>query len=67
VSKLYPDEMVIDSENFIDGTLPVSSKIMTRKTFVVSKESIVKKYGTLDNGTYSLVYEKFCKYFDCVK
>lgn len=45
IKKLHSDEALINNDNFMEGELPVPSKLMVRKTFVVSKESIIRKYG----------------------
>ena len=47
VEKLHSDEVSIDDDSFIEGKLPIPSKLMIRKTFVVSKEVIIKRYGML--------------------
>ena len=67
IEKLHSDEMSIDEDSFIEGGLPVSSKLMIRKTFVVSKEVIVKRYGMLNQASYGQYHDKFCKYFGCIK
>jgi len=66
ISKLHSDEVLIDDDSFRDGELPVPSKLMVRKTFVVSKESIIKKYGTLNQTTLAQYHNMFCSYFGCV-
>ena len=38
---------------------------MIRKTFVVSKQSVVKKYGTVNENFYKVYLSLFCKYFGC--
>lgn len=52
-------------EEFESGELPITSKIMIRKTFVVSKQAVVKKYGTLKKDSYLNYHNKFCQYFGC--
>ena len=47
------------------GSIPKVSKLMIRKTFVVSKSAVVKKYGTLNNDTYLKYHDLFCNYFGC--
>jgi len=42
VNKLHSDEVLICDDDFLDGKLPVTSKLIIRKTFVVSKKSIIK-------------------------
>ena len=67
VEKLHNDEVPIDDDSFIEGEIPVPSKLMIRKTFVVSKEVIVKRYGTLKQASYTQYHDKFCEYFGCTK
>ncbi len=67
IIKLHSDEALINDDNFIEGKLPVPSKLMVRKTFVVSKESIIKRYGTLNQNSYNQYHNMFCTYFGCVK
>ena len=38
-----------------------------RKTCVVSKQVVLKKYGILKEDSYLKYHESFCKYFGCVK
>ena len=67
IQKLHADEMLLDNENFLEGAIPIASKLMIRKTFVVSKASIVKKYGKLNETSYSRYHQAFCNYFGCGK
>jgi mRNA interferase MazF len=62
---LHEDEMIIDHINFVDGDIPIKSKLMIRKTFVVSKDVVLKKYGTLSVDAYKNYHQKFCNYFGC--
>jgi mRNA interferase MazF len=62
---LHKDEIEIGPEHFIQGSIPKRSKLMLRKTFVVSKDVILKKYGTLDNTMLNQCQDSFCNYFDC--
>ena len=48
------------------GVLPVESKIMLRKVFVISKENPIKKYGALNEKSLIDVKSAFCDYFECV-
>jgi mRNA interferase MazF len=66
INKLHNDEALISDDSFLAGKLPVPSKLMIRKTFVVSKESIIKKYGTLSQASYVKYHDMFCRYFKCV-
>jgi len=65
IDKMYEDELLIKNENFLEGSIPNISKLMIRKTFVVSKQSVVKKYGTLNRESYEVYHNAFCKYFGC--
>jgi mRNA interferase MazF len=65
IEKLFEDEFVVNNEEFESGELPITSKIMIRKTFVVSKQAVVKKYGTLKKDSYLNYHNKFCQYFGC--
>jgi len=38
IDKMYKDELLLDNTNFINGSIPQASKLMIRKTFVVSKK-----------------------------
>ena len=67
IQKLHTDEALMNDDNFTEGKLPVASKLMVRKTFVVSKESIIKRYGTLNKTSYDKYHDMFCTYFGCVK
>jgi len=65
IERLYFDEHIINSSDFSIGNLVVDSKLMLRKTFVVSKKSILKKYGKLSENSFKKVYKLFCEYFAC--
>lgn len=65
--KLFDDECLIDDFDFKNGGIPKNSKIMIRKTFVVSKQIVIKKYGTLSKKSYMKYHSLFCKYFGCEK
>ena len=61
------DEFLIQNIDFTEGKIPKKSKLMIRKTFVVSKESVLKKYGTLNMSSYVKYHNAFCEYFGCSK
>lgn len=65
IEKLQNDEILLDKKSFTSGSIPVKSKLMIRKTFVVSKQVIIKKYGTIDNRTFEKLHKSFCEYFAC--
>ena len=64
--ELYQDESPVDSSQFSEGGIPKTSKVMVRKTFVVSKSVVLKKYGTLKEDAFRAYHKLFCRYFDCV-
>lgn len=59
------DELLVHKFDFIKGSIPKDSKIMIRKTFVVSKSAVVKKYGTTTPESYQKFHQHFCNYFQC--
>jgi mRNA interferase MazF len=59
------DELLLENSDFADGAIPKDSKVMIRKTFVVSKSVIVKKYGSLKKESFERIFHQFCKYFAC--
>ena len=65
IDNLKVDEILIDNSDFIDGGIKKVSKMIIRKTFVVSKNVIVKKYGTLTSKSFEKYHNEFCKYFEC--
>lgn len=67
IEKMHDDELILDDSDFESGTIPKRSKIMVRKTFVVSKNVIVKKYGELKMQKFQNCHERFCIYFGCRK
>ena len=67
IKNLQDDEMILDNSQFANGQIPKTSKLMTRKTFVVSKDVIQKRYGTLSNKSFEKYHNLFCKYFSCEK
>lgn len=64
-NKLFEDEFLINNEDLETGFLPVTSKVMLRKTFVISKEVVFKKYGKLKNIAFKSLHENLCNYLDC--
>jgi mRNA interferase MazF len=67
IDKMHEDEILIQNRDFSQGNIPKTSKLMIRKTFVVSKASVLKKYGTLNKISYEIYLAAFCKYFGCEK
>lgn len=67
IHNLCEDEYLVDGLDFENGKLPVASKVMIRKTFVVSKQVVIKKYGTLKSASYVKYHNLFCQYFGCAQ
>jgi len=65
IDKLHQDEVIISIDDLSDGTLPKTSKLMIRKTFVVSKQVVLKKYATISQDSYRKYHQIFCNYFGC--
>ena len=65
IEHLKDDETLLERSAFAKGNIPKTSKLMIRKTFVVSKNAIQKKYGTLSNQSFKAFHSMFCKYFGC--
>lgn len=65
INKLFDDEFVIGLEDFAAGGIPVTSKVMLRKTFVISKGVVVKKYGSLKDAGFKELHENLCGYLGC--
>jgi mRNA interferase MazF len=54
IEQLHKHEHLIDNADFCDGGISHQSKLIVRKTFVISKSVVIKKYHGL-----------FCEYFCC--
>ena len=65
IDKMYEDELSLRKSDFIKGSIPKDSKIMIRKTFVVSRTAVIKKYGTVTPESYKKFHQHFCTYFQC--
>ena len=65
IEKIHSDEMIICNDDLLIGTLKKKSKLMIRKTFVVSKKVVLKRYGTLRGDSYNKYHKVFCDYFGC--
>jgi mRNA interferase MazF len=65
IKDLKEDEVLIDNSNFKNGNIARKSKLIIRKTFVVSKKVVIKKYGTISNDSFKKYHNNFCKYFGC--
>jgi mRNA interferase MazF len=65
LDRLNNDEILVDESDFVEGFLPKRSKVMIRKTFVISKQVVVKKYGTLSSQSFRKLHLAFCRYFGC--
>lgn len=65
VANLKKDEFLIDNGSLKQGNIPKKSKYMLRKTFFVSKDIVIKKYGALSSQEFILLKQRFCTYFKC--
>ncbi|MCL7945100.1 type II toxin-antitoxin system PemK/MazF family toxin [Marinobacter sp. ATCH36] len=65
VNTLHADEFLLEAADLVEGVLPKPSKIMVRKTFVISKHVIIKKYGALAPARFQKLHSDFCRYFGC--
>jgi len=65
IQKLNLDEQIIDNSHFANGAIPKPSKLMLRKTFVVSKNAVIKRYGTISTDSFKRYKTSFCRYFEC--
>ncbi|WXU00790.1 MAG: hypothetical protein Ctma_1522 [Catillopecten margaritatus gill symbiont] len=65
VNKLFDDEILIDNHAFKNGEIPKTSKVMLRKTFVIEKSMIVKKYGKLTDTAMDEIHESLCNFYQC--
>ncbi|MDD5227709.1 MAG: type II toxin-antitoxin system PemK/MazF family toxin [Methylococcales bacterium] len=65
LDKLHDGEFEIDNSMFQIGGIPKKSKIIVRKPFVVSKNVVIKKYGSLNQHDFANYHQLFCQYFGC--
>jgi mRNA interferase MazF len=65
LDKLLADEFEIENSMFQSGAIPKKSKVIVRKPFVVSKNVVIKKYGTLNQQNFLNFHRLFCQYFGC--
>lgn len=65
LDKLLAGEFEIDNSMFQFGSIPKKSKLIVRKPFVVSKNVVLKKYGSLYQTHFENYHQLFCQYFDC--
>ena len=66
IKNLKKDEVILQKKDFVEGSIPKKSKIMIRKTFIVSKDIILKKYGAISKDYLKIFHKKFCSYFNCI-
>lgn len=64
---IYEDEMIVDNSKLLDGSLPKKSKIMIRKTFLIQKDIVIKKYATLKDEEFQKISKQFCDYYGCLQ
>jgi len=65
IEKLQDDEVLLNRGQFKNGEIPKIPKLMIRKPFVVSKDVVLKRYGTLHRHSFEEYHDLFCQYFDC--
>lgn len=65
IGKLHEDEFILEPSDMGSGALPERSKIMVRKTFVISRQVVVKKYGQLSEARFQRLHQDFCSFFGC--
>ncbi|GDX84880.1 hypothetical protein LBMAG43_09220 [Methylococcaceae bacterium] len=65
LDKLHEGEVEIDNSMFQFGGIPKKSKIIIRKPFVISKNVVIKKYGSLNQSDFEKYHRLFCQYFGC--
>lgn len=65
IENLHSDEVIIKHNSLEEGNIPKDSKLMIRKTFVVSKKVVLKRYGSISNESFKKIRELFCIYFNC--
>lgn len=57
--KIHSDEMIIDNAMLKSGSLPKTSKLMLRKSFIIDKDIILKKYGELTHEEFFKIRKAF--------
>lgn len=65
LDKLLAGEFEIDNSMFQSGSIPKKSKVIVRKPFVVSKNVVIKKYGSINQFVFENYHRLFCEYFGC--
>ena len=65
IHQLHADEYLIEQADFMQGQLPKPSKVMIRKTFVISKQMVIKHYDRLIPQSQQRLQQAFCRYFGC--
>lgn len=65
INKFFEDEFIINLDDFETGSTPVASKVMLRKTFVISKDVVLKKYGSLKPSAFNNLHKNLCNYLNC--
>jgi len=65
IENLQIDEFIISNKDFKNGKIPKTSKVMIRKSFIISNSSILKSYGTLNSLKFNEIKNRFCNYFEC--
>jgi len=65
IEKLKNDELLLNNDEFKIGDIPKVSKLIIRKPFAISKDTIIKTYGRLTDNKVNTIQKKFCYYFGC--
>jgi mRNA interferase MazF len=65
IQNLFNDEIIIDTTSLQNGELPKTSKVMLRKTLVIEKSIVVKKYGSLNENKIKQIKQSLCRFYDC--
>lgn len=61
----HSDELILSTQDFELGALPKTSKLIIRKTFVISKQVVLKRYGSVTPQKMKSINTAFCRYFEC--
>lgn len=62
----HQDELALNNHDFEAGSLPKPSKLIIRKTFVISKQVVIKHYGQINSEKMNDITNAFCRYFECL-
>ena len=65
LDKLLAGEFEIENSMFQIGGIPKKSKVIVRKPFVISKNVVIKKYGSFHQKDFEDYHRLFYEYFSC--